>query len=51
MWFSVRLPPPQVALVVKNPPALAGDIRPAGQSLGWENPLEEGTAFHSSILA
>ena len=37
----------QVVLVVKNPPANAGDIR----SLGWEDPLKEGTTTHSSILA
>ena len=36
-------------LVVKNPPANAGDIRDG--SLGWEDPLEEGLATHSSILA
>ena len=33
--------------MVKNPPANAGD---AGSILGWEDPLEEGTATHSSIL-
>ena len=32
---------------VKNSPANAGDIRDAGQ----EDPLEEGMATHSSILA
>ena len=38
----------QVALVVKNLPANAGDqIR----SLGWDNPLEEDMATHSSVLA
>ena len=37
----------QVALVVKNPPVNAGEIR----SLGWEDPLEEEMAPHSSILA
>ena len=36
--------------VVKNPPADAGDIRQV-QSLGWEDPLEEEMATHSSILA
>jgi len=36
-----------VALVVKNPPANARDIR----SLGWEDPLEEGMATPSSIRA
>ena len=40
-----------MALVVKNPPATAGDRRDAGQSLSQEDPLEEGTATHSSILA
>ena len=33
-----------VALVVKNPPAIAGDMR-------WEDPLEEGMATHSGIFA
>ena len=42
----------QLALVVKNLPAKAGDIkRPGVQSLGGEDPLEEGMATHSSILA
>ena len=36
----------QVALVVKNIPANAGDIRGVGQ----EEPLEKGMATHSSIL-
>ena len=36
-------------LVVKNPTAKAGDTR-AG-SLGQEDPLEEGMATHSGILA
>ena len=35
----------------KEPPANAGDIRDAGSILGWEEPLEEGMAAHSSILA
>ena len=35
-------------LVVKNPPATAGE---AGQFLGWEDPLEEEMATHSSNLA
>ena len=29
----------------------AGDVRDAGLILGWEDPLEEGLATHSSILA
>ena len=40
----------QVALVVRNPPANAGDIRDVGPSLRWEDPLEEGIATHSSVL-
>ena len=41
----------QVALVVKNPPANVGDRRECVQSLGWEDPLEQGMANHSSVLA
>ena len=41
----------QEALVVKNLPANAQDTRDAGSMPGWEDPLEEGTANHSSILA
>ena len=41
----------QMVLVVKNPPVNAGDIRDVGSSLGQEDPLEEGMATHSSILA
>jgi len=37
-----------VAKLVKNPPAMQGILV---QSLGWEDPLEEGMATHSSILA
>ena len=32
----------------KEPACNGGDL---GQSLGWEDPLEEGTATHFSILA
>ena len=39
----------QVALVVKNTPANAGDVRV--WSLGWEDPLEGEMAAHFSILA
>ena len=49
--FATDLVASQVALVVKNPPANAGDTRDAGSPLGREDPLEEGTATHSSILA
>ena len=41
----------QVALVVKNPPANAGDGRnPRVQSLSRKGPRKEGMATHSSIL-
>ena len=36
-----------VAHVVENPPAVR---KTQIRSLGWENPLEEGMAPHSSIL-
>jgi len=35
-----------VALVVKNPPANAGDVRDEGSILGGEDSLEEGLATH-----
>ena len=41
----------QVALVVKNPPANAGDIETRVRSLCQEDPLEKEMANHSSILA
>jgi len=41
----------QVVLVVKNPSANRGDIKTWVQSLGQEDPLEEGMASNSSILA
>ena len=37
--------------MVKNLSVNAGDTRDAGLILGWEDPLEEGMATHSSILA
>ena len=37
--------------MVKNLPANAGDIRDAGSIPRSEDPLEEGMATHSSILA
>ena len=41
----------QVALV-KNLHAYAGDLRHVvSQVLGWGDPLEEGMAIHSSIIA
>ena len=41
----------QVAVVLKNPAASRGDRKVWVLSLGWEDPLEEGMAAHSSILA
>ena len=40
-----------MVLVVKNPTAKAEDIESQVQSLGQEDPLKEGMATHSSILA
>ena len=42
-----------MTLVVKNPPAKAGDIKNSGSipELSQEDPLKEGMATHSSILA
>ena len=45
------LPSPQMVLEVKKLPANAGNIRDSGLTLGQEDPLEEGMATHSSILA
>ena len=39
---------PLVVQLVKNPPVMRQTWI---QSLGWEDPLEKGTATHSSILA
>ena len=39
---------PLAAQLVKNPPVM---WETWVQSLGWEDPLEKGTATHSSILA
>ena len=58
-WSWVPLPSPWWAsqLVVNNPPANAGDKFPSlgwegwVPFLGWEHPLEKGTATHSSILS
>ena len=41
----------QVVLLVKNLPANVGDIEIQDGYLSLENPLEEGMATHSSILA
>ena len=36
--------------MVKSLPANAGDVRERDGSLGQEDPLEEGTTTHSSVL-
>ena len=43
-------PGASLKLVVKNPPAKAGDIRDVGLIPG-SDPLQEGMATHSSVLA
>ena len=40
-----------MVLVVKNTPASVGHVRDVGSVLRQEDPLEEGMATHSSILA
>ena len=41
----------QESLVVTNPLASVGDARDMGSILGWEGPLEQEMAPHSSTLA
>ena len=41
----------QVALVVKNPPASAGDMRAQFDPWIGKDPMEKGIATHSSNLA
>ena len=41
----------QVALLVRNLPANAEDIRDVGSTPGSEDPLEKGMATHPSIVA
>ena len=51
LFALLRVRASQVALGVKNPPASAGRMKHEVQSLGWEDPLEDSIATHSSILA
>ena len=51
MYIHVNIWAPQVAQGVKNPPALQQAQKTPVQSLGQEDPLEEGMATHSHILA
>ena len=48
LWFRGAS---QVAQRVKNPSAVQETQEKQVQSLGWEDPLEEGRATHSSVLA
>ena len=47
MFLCVQLICKLVTQIVKNPPAMQ---QTQFQSLGWEDPLEEGMATHSSFL-
>ena len=47
-WGHIEIRASLVAQMVKNPPAMQ---KTWILSLGWEDPLEEGMATHSSILA
>ena len=49
IWSIVEIWASLVAQLVKNLPAM--QVMDLGQSLGWEDPLENGMAIHSSILA
>ena len=49
-WFRDSPELPRL-LVVNSPPANAGDIGEPGLIPGQEDPLEEGRATHSGILA
>ena len=40
-----------MALVEKNPPAVQEAKKTQVRSLGWEDPLEDSTATHPSVLA
>ena len=51
LGVTERMEASQVALGVKNPPASVRDVRDTGSFPGWEDPLEEEMAKHSSILA
>ena len=41
----------QVALVVKNLPVNAGEIRCEFNPMGWEDPMEKGLATHACIVS
>ena len=49
-WYQQLTGASQVALMVKNPPANAGDTRDMGSIPGLEDLLEEDMATHSTLL-
>ena len=51
MQINAPLGASQVVLVVKNPPAKAGDLRDEGLIPGPGKSLEKGVATHSGFLA
>ena len=51
MYFVSYAWASQVAKLVENPPTMLEIRERRVRSLGWEDPLEEGMATHSSILA
>ena len=51
LWNNTQTQGFPCGSAVKNLPAMQEVHKTRVQSLGWENPLEEGVATHSSILA
>ena len=51
MYIYIYTHTSQVALVVKIPPANAGDTRDAGLIPGWRRSPGVGNGNHSSVLA
>ena len=48
LFYSLPSRASLIGQLVKNPPAMQETL---ARSLGWEDPLEEGKATHSIILA
>ena len=49
--WEIKFRASQVTQWVKKQPAMQETQETQVQSLGWEDPLEEGMAIHSSIVA
>ena len=49
-FFNIHIWASLVAQMAKNLPAMQETQETRVRSLGWEDPLEEGMATHSSIL-